>query len=151
MSLVTIMNRENMYTKKDRAKAIEAGEFIKNSVYSTKEEAIALVRDGNIENVPHTVEDIKRYYDIYGQDPEFHKGRATKSNPKRKVRFDEGVREQIKVQTLYTDVMHLFGNRYLVSLAVPLQLIISTPTGQRIEVHGKVLMTHIELLQSKGL
>ena len=69
MSLATIMDRENMYTKKDRARVIEAGEFIKSSGYSTKEEAIALVRDGNIDNVPHTVEDVKRYYGIYGQDP----------------------------------------------------------------------------------
>ena len=93
MSLVTIMDRENIYMKKDRTRAIEAGEFIENSRYSTKEEVITLVRDRNIENVPHTVEDIKCYYNIYGQDPEFHKGHATKSKPKRKVRFDEGVWE----------------------------------------------------------
>ena len=69
-----------------------AGEFNKNSGHSTEEEAITMIRDGNISNLPHTVGDIKRYYDIYGQGPNFYKERTRK----RKVNRVEYVDAMIK-------------------------------------------------------
>jgi hypothetical protein len=66
LNLMTVSEKEDLYTRKDVLRALEAGEFLKSLGYPTQREAIGLVRDGNVRNVPHTVEDVKRFFDIYG-------------------------------------------------------------------------------------
>jgi hypothetical protein len=66
LSLVTTREREHLYTKKEVQKARDAREFLKNAGYPSECEAIHMIRDGNIENIPISVEDIKNSFDIYG-------------------------------------------------------------------------------------
>jgi hypothetical protein len=47
-------------------KALEAGEFLRSLGYPTQREALGIVRDGNVKNIPYTASDINCFYDIYG-------------------------------------------------------------------------------------
>ena len=70
----TVADRQRMYTRREQRKALKARDFIKNCGYPTESEALVLVRDGNIQNIPHTVEAVKAFYDIYGVPVEHIKG-----------------------------------------------------------------------------
>ena len=63
--------------------------------------------------------------------------------------IDEGVREQQKNQTLMSDIMYVMRNTYLVSVAEPLELIITASAKQfDVKTLGIALMSHINLLES---
>ncbi len=66
LSLMTVANRERMYTRKEVRKALEAGEFLRALGYPTEKEALNFVRNGNVTNIPYSVDEVKRFYDIYG-------------------------------------------------------------------------------------
>ncbi len=48
------------------------------------------MRDGNLVNVPHSVDDIRRYYTIYGPQVEVVRGKTTKQHAKSAERVDTG-------------------------------------------------------------
>jgi hypothetical protein len=66
LSLMTTEDRERMYMRNQVQKALEAGEFLRVLGYPTEKEAINFVRDGNVINIPHSMDDVKRFFDIYG-------------------------------------------------------------------------------------
>jgi Reverse transcriptase (RNA-dependent DNA polymerase). len=152
LNLLTVEEREHMYTRKEVERAHEAKEFIKNAGYPSRNEAIHLIRDGNLNNVPIAVEDVNRYYDIYGPMVEMVRGKTTK----RKVKFirdepDMGIKEQRKMQRLTSDVMFVKQVPFLVSIASPLELTISsTLTSQKLGSLGQALQVQINLLRSRG-
>ena len=57
--LMTMQDKEHLYTKKEVQKARDAKEFLKNAGYPSEREAIHMIRDGNIDNIPVSIEDIK--------------------------------------------------------------------------------------------
>ncbi|MFN9982427.1 MAG: hypothetical protein ACK53Y_21045, partial [bacterium] len=57
LSLLTVKDKEDLYTKREVTRALEAGEFLKSMGYPTKQEALGIVRDGNVKNIPYTAED----------------------------------------------------------------------------------------------
>ena len=61
LSLMTASDRESMYTRKEVCKALEAGEFLKSLRYPTEREAISIVRDGNVLNIPYRVDVVRRF------------------------------------------------------------------------------------------
>lgn len=75
---------------------------------------------------------------------------TTKTKVNRVECVDNMIKEQIKTQMLVADVMYLFGQTFLVSVAVPLLLVMSVPTGQQMEALGKALMSHVELSRSRS-
>jgi len=78
LSLMTVSEREGMYQRKDIPRALEAGEFLKSLGYPTQSEALRIVSDGNVMNVPYTLADIKRFFDIYGAQVPGLRGKTTK-------------------------------------------------------------------------
>jgi hypothetical protein len=52
LALKTVEDRESLYTKKQVQKALEAGEFLRSMGYPTLKEAVNIVRDGNVRNIP---------------------------------------------------------------------------------------------------
>jgi hypothetical protein len=58
---MTASDRESMYTRKEVCKALEAGEFLKSLRYPTEREAISIVRDGNVLNIPYRVDVVRRF------------------------------------------------------------------------------------------
>ena len=148
---MTVSEREHMYTRKERRKAIEAGEFIKNAGFPSQGEAIAMARDGNLKNFPHDANDIKRHFEIYGDSPAYLRGKMTDRKASTTNQIDEGIWEQRKQQTLVSDVMHVMRKQYLVSVAQPLQLTITAPCKTLdVDGMGQALTSHINLLDSHG-
>jgi hypothetical protein len=81
-----------------------------------------MLRDGNVTNIPNlTTEDIRRAYKLYGKTPEFVRGRMTHKKASRAIIEDDLVLAEKRL-TLYTDVMHIDGQRFLVTVCDPLQL-----------------------------
>jgi len=75
MVVATAQENEQLYTKEEVRRAKLAHEFVKNSGYPSLGEAVHLLTDGNVRNVPVLLPaDIERAYKIYGTHPEYVKG-----------------------------------------------------------------------------
>jgi hypothetical protein len=62
-----------------------------------------------------------------------------------------GIKEQRTEQVLYTDVMKVRRQAFLVSLVEPLQILIQTMAGRETaESLGKALQSHLDLVRSRG-
>ena len=149
MSLMTVEDREHLFTKQQVDSAKLAGEFIRNAGFPSEQAAINVVRSGNINNIPFEVSDIKNYFEIYGVPVPAIRGKMTLSKQSdHKDTFDIGIKEQITVQELTSDVMYAAGKKFLISLASPLQLTICLPVktlGKK--TLGSALQSHLELLR----
>jgi hypothetical protein len=149
--LMTAQERENLYTKKEVERAKEAGEFLRTVGYLSVKEAMHLIRDGNLVNVPYSVDDIRRYYTTYGPQVAAARGKTTKQHEKSTERADIGAMEQQTMQELCTDVMYAAGEKFLLSVCSPLELtIVSHTESLSMEALGSCLQKQINLLRSKG-
>lgn len=112
------------YTKAEEVGAKEAYDLICNCGYPSYTEAVHLIQDGNFVNMPMlTAEDIKRAYDLYGELVGSVRGKMIKRQASR-ARFDDHLIMDQKKQTLHSDVMHLDGQLFLVTVCEPLQLVL---------------------------
>lgn len=78
--LMTFQEREGLYTKKEVGKVRQAGEFLCTVGYPSEKEAIHLIRDGNLVSVPYSIEDICRYYTMFGPQVEAVRGKMAKQH-----------------------------------------------------------------------
>jgi hypothetical protein len=85
------------------------GEFLQSMGYPTQNEALGIVRSGNVKNIPFTAEDINRFYEIYGPQVAGVRGRTMKKKAKKMAELDRGAKMQVKVQEMSVDVMHTAG------------------------------------------
>ena len=60
---------------------------------------------------------------MYGSPPEFVRGKMTKKKVSR-ASIDESLMLDEKKQVLYSDVMHVDSNKFLITVCKPLQLTI---------------------------
>ena len=68
-----------IYTKVQEEQAKQAYELLRTSGFPSIREAIHLLQDGNIVNLPNiTIDDLRRAYEIFGTPPEFIRGQMTK-------------------------------------------------------------------------
>jgi hypothetical protein len=151
LSLLTVAEKESMYSSKDVRCALEAGEFLRAMGYPTQTEAISMVQSGNVINVPHSVDDVNRFYDIYGPQVAGIRGRTTKRHAKRQNVPDSAAKLQITYQDLVADVMHVAGQKFLVSISSPLELLMTYYVeSQSTQELGNALQQHINTLRSRG-
>ena len=96
--------------------------MIRNVGFPLYQEAVHLVEDGKIAHMPVlSAADVHRAYDLYGVHPEYVRGKMVKKRASRAVIDDNLILDE-KKQTLYTDVMHIDGSKFLVTVCEPLQL-----------------------------
>ncbi len=111
-----------VYMKAEERRAKRAYELLRTSGDPSMAEAVHLVEDGNISSMPAlTCEDIRRAYEIYGSPPEFVHGKMTKKKVSWAI-VDEDLMLDEKKQVLYSDVMHIDSNKFLITICEPLQL-----------------------------
>jgi hypothetical protein len=104
------------YTKAEEERARQAYELIRNAGFPSYQEAVHLVEDGNIAHMPVlSAADVRRAYDLYGAHPEYVRGKMVKKKVSRAVIDDNLILDE-KKQTLYTDVMHIDGSKFLVTV-----------------------------------
>jgi hypothetical protein len=149
--VVQVYENEQLYTKNEIKNVREAYEFLKNSGYPSQEEAVHLLQDGNIFGLPHlTREDVQRAYDIYGVPPEYVRGKMTARTTGR-MPVDPTAVMQEKLQVLYTDVMHIDGHKFLVSVVEPLQLTIQAHLQNETATQlGLGIQGHLGVLRARG-
>jgi hypothetical protein len=139
----TVGENEDIYTRAEVHRAKAAYEFLKCSGFPSQEEAVHLLQDMNRQ-------DIVREYDIYGIPVAYVRGKQTKQAIARAVIDPEAIMRE-KAQVLYADVMHVDGNKFLVSVVDPLQLTIQAPLkNASADQLGLALQGHLSLLRARG-
>ncbi len=114
-------------------------------------EAVHLLTDGNVRGLPViTQADIERAYKIYGQHPEYVRGKMTKKTVGR-VPLDPALCSVEKNLRVYADVMHVDAKKFLITVCDPLNLTIQT----KIENEGRMMLGialqgQLALLRSRG-
>ncbi len=112
-------------------KAREAYGFLKCSGYPSPEEAVPLLQDGNVFGLPNlNRQDIVHSYDIYGIPVAYVRGKTTRQAIARAVIDPEAIMRE-KTQVLHTDVMHIDGFKFFISVVEPLQLTVQTPSDNK--------------------
>jgi hypothetical protein len=114
-----VEDRESLYSRKQVRKTLEAGEYLRALGYPSLKDAVNIVRDGNIRNVPYGVEDVRRFYDIYGGQVASLRGKTTKRHHRVATMEDRAAKQQITHQIMVADVMHVCGEKFLVSVSSP--------------------------------
>jgi hypothetical protein len=139
------------YTKGEIARAKQVMELVHTCGYPSYTELGYMLREGKIMNILNlAMEDIRRAYELYGKTPEFVRGRMTHKKASRAIIEDDLVLADKRL-TLYTDVMHIEGQRFLVTVCDPLQLTLQVCVERESQnVLGPNLQGQIDLLRSKG-
>jgi hypothetical protein len=110
------------YTKAEGERARQAYELVRNVGFPSYQETVHLVEDGNIAHMPVlSAADVHRAYELYGIHPKYVRGKMVKKKALRAVVDDNLILDE-KKQMLYTDVMHINGSKFLVTVCGPLQL-----------------------------
>jgi hypothetical protein len=129
----------------------QAYELIRNIGFVSVQEAIRLLEEGNIANMPRLVAaDFHRALVLYSPPVEYVRGKTTRKKVSRAV-IDDNLFLDRKQQVLYMDVMHIDKQRFLVSVCEPLQLTDQCQIERKSqEVLGTALQGHFEVLRSRG-
>jgi hypothetical protein len=146
----TVQENEQLHTKEEVRHARLAYEFIRNAGYPSVGEAIHLLTDGNVRNLPKILPvDVERAYRIYGIHPEYVKGQLVKQTVAR-MPVDTTLRHTDKNLKLSTDVMHVDGQLFLVSVADPLNLMLQSKIESESRTTlGLALQGHLAVLRSR--
>jgi hypothetical protein len=147
----TVREKEQIYTKEEIGRAKVAHEFLKCSGYPSMGEATHLIMDGNVQGMPMLIkDDLIRAYEVYGEHPEYVRGKMTKRTVGR-MKIDVSRRSVEKSLRLSADVMHIDGDMFLISVTEPLNL----TSQSHIENEGKLalgmaLQGQLAVLRSRG-
>ncbi len=96
--------------------------MIRAAGYPSYQEVIHLVQDGNITHLLSlTAEDIRRAQELFGYPPGYVRGKLTKQTTGRAI-VDSDLIMDRKEQVLHTDVMHIDGHKFLITVCEPLCL-----------------------------
>jgi hypothetical protein len=94
--------------------------------------------------------DVERAYKIYGQYPEYVRGKLTKKTVGR-VQVDPTLRAVSKTLKVYVDVMHVDNKKFLVSVADPLNLTMQSQVqSESRQDLGMALQGQLVVLCNKG-
>ena len=122
MVAATVRENEQLYTTDEVSRAKLAHDFIRKSGYPSIGEAVHLLMDGNMKNIPKLIPmDIERAYKIYGMHPKYLCGQMVKKTIGR-IPVDHTLCYTDKNIKLYTDVMHLDRKMFLILVVDPINL-----------------------------
>lgn len=149
--MATVQETEALYSKAEIKRAKEAYDLLKNTGYPSVEELIHLIEDGNILELPHLSRaDIKRAYDLYGMPVEYVRGKMTKKRAER-IRFEPALQDNEKDQVLWSDVMTIDQNKFLITVCDPLNLTLQTSVeSESADVLGLALQGHLQVLRERS-
>jgi hypothetical protein len=151
LCLSTVEERESLYTRKQVRLALEAGEYLRALGYPSLKDAVNFVRDGNVRNIPYGVEDVRRFFDIYGGQVAALRGKTTPRHHKVRTMEDANMKQQITRQTMVADVMYVCGEKFLVSVSSPLEvLLVKHVLSLSVQDLGTGVQSHVNTLRSRG-
>ncbi len=147
----TVHEMESLYTKAEVTRARVAYDLLKNAGYPSLDEFIHLVEDGNIQELLGVSRsDIRRAFEIYGLPVEYVRGKMTRKTVSR-TKLQEELKAENKDQVLYSNVMVIDSQKFLLTVCEPLQLTLQTPV-ERETVHalGTALQGQLSTLRERG-
>ncbi len=149
--MVTVEEKRTQFSSEQVKKAELAYGLMKNSGYPSPNELLKLVNDGNVTNMPSLRrEDVLRAYKIFGPPAEYVRGKLTKTKVNR-VLMDLMLKADDKDQILWSDVMHVDANKFFISVADPLQLlIVSCLKDETANSLAEALQSQLEILRERG-
>jgi hypothetical protein len=147
-----VQENESLYSAEQVRRAKLAHEFVRNCGYPSLAEAVHIICDGNVRGVSLLMqEDVERAYKIYGQHPEYVKGKLVKRTVGR-MPIDVTLRSTELKQKLSMDAMEIEGKKFLVTVSDPLNLTLQTAVeNESKQVLGMGLQGHLMTLRSRGL
>jgi hypothetical protein len=149
--VTTVTDNEQRYKKTEVLRARAARDITVNSGFSSERDTLGLVNDGNITGVPVTGQDVRRSFDIYGKTPHGARGRRTQHRVAR-VPVDVHLKSSMSErQTMYGDVMHVCGQKFVVCLTEPLGLMTAVHvTSLSASELGEAVQTQVSTIRSRG-
>jgi hypothetical protein len=146
----TVRENEMLYTWDEVRRAKVAYDLIRNSGYPSPIEAVHLIHDGNVRGLPAALTRADTAHKIYGVHPEYVRDQMTNQKVSR-ARVDLGLRSTDKRLRIYTDVMHIEGQMFVISVTDPLNLTLQTKvqSENRLEL-GMTLQGHLAALRTRG-
>ena len=149
--VTTVQDNKKCYSKAELKRANEAAEMVQNSGFTTERDAVNLGQDNNLEQIPVTAHDISRAFDIYSKRFESVRGKRTKKKVRR-TEIDLFIKaEQPIPQRMYSDVFAIREQRFLMTLAEPLGLVLTTHAERKTtEELGLALHGQINVVRSRG-
>jgi len=146
-----VKENESLYSAEQVRRAKLAHEFVCNCGNPSPVEAVHIIRDVNMRVVPLLMqEDVERAYKIYGQHPEYVKGKLVKHTVGR-MPIDVTLRSTELKQKLSMDVMEKDGKKFLVTVSDPLHLTLQTAVeNESKQALGMGLKGHLMTLRSRG-
>jgi hypothetical protein len=107
------------YTKAEIERARRVQDLIRNCGYPSYQELTYMLQDGNLTNLPNlTGQDVRRAYDLFGNSSAYVRGRMTRKPVKRAI-VDDDLKMDERKQVLHSDVMHVDGQQFLVTVCEP--------------------------------
>lgn len=152
--VTTMSDREKALTTGELRRVRAARELIKAAGYPSLKEAIHLVEDGNLVDCKVTGADIRLTFKTDTQNgitPAMAKGKTVKAKQKSRIRTDDSLKSQVTDQQMYADVMHVEGQKFLLTVLEPLHLTLCTPI-ERETTHmlGSALQEQLDTAHGKG-
>jgi hypothetical protein len=110
-----------------------------------------MLQDGNVSGMPNlTSQDVRRAYQLYGNAPDFVRGRMTNKKVTRAVVDDDLLLEEKKA-ILHLDVMQIDSQHFLITVCNPLQITLQVTIERESQaVLGMALQGQLELVRRKG-
>ena len=127
---------------------MEVSKFIKDTRYLLETELIAMIRDRNIEEILHMVSNVKYFYNIYGPPLPYMRSWRISRKARPRIDMDDGIKKQTKKQHMTWDMIYWLGSTHIVSIILSSYLPISIPTGITINMQGRAVVDHTNLLET---
>lgn len=149
--VTTVAELEKKYTAREVEAARKARQVLRTLGVPSFTDVINMMLKGNILNMPITIQDLLRAREIYGRDEAEIKGKMVNKGT---IKFDHVnvPRMMEKRQKLHTDIFHITGVPFLLSVAMPLDLIVVTHLNyKKTNAYIRsVINRHVDILASKG-
>jgi len=125
-ALSTASQNSSKFSADELKRATVARQFIRDAGYPSEKAAVDMVSSGNILDLPITVRDIRNAYSIWGREPAFIRGKMTSREVSRHREAETEIRAVPTAQKLTIDIMKIRSQPYLIAVAEPLDLILTT-------------------------
>lgn len=150
MSPKHTQRRKRIDTKAEENRARQAHKLFKLSRYLSFQEAVHLIQDGNIDNMPMlTAIDMRRAFNMFRELVGSIPGKTAKKVSR--AVYDDNLVMDEKKQVLNSDVIDIDGHRFLDAVCEPLQLTLQCAIERETtSMPGIALQGQLELLYSRG-
>ena len=125
------LNKAN-YNKSELDRADQAKDIMRKLAHCTPDDLIAMIGKGAVTNMPITTADVRRCVSIYGPSIECVKGTTAKKAAGGVGAVEEGPVDRAPLH-LHADVFEIQQDPFLLVVAKPINLLIATDLGGRVD------------------